>query len=741
MKSLVKPGIFRESWIRCRWGVFFVLLITLTVPPPVKATTPPPQVNPTTPFPPTGGPPLQQQPQIPEESDGPFQVWKEKDKFFLVITVDQTGPKETDLDFSHVEGPKVADTFAKLGYKPLLGNTRFLTGEQTSRGNVILALEGLKDLAPPATVLLYYSGHGVTSEQEHNLWLQLSGQDTVGPGHGVTLSEVVKTPRMAGYNGELIVILDASYSGQATLSEALTPKNLSEKTLIFSSSSTKQNSQTLRLLQGKKSAFTYTLLKGLDSQWSTADENRDGILRVSELNTFTRIQLNRHFQNRDIPELMKPTLGSSKHEEFFIGYQRDQVQQWLTEDRQVLQILALERALSPSMTRGKILEKTSSGKLAVSKRAQLLAQHISSKTNDFYAKGLIALAEGKLDEARTLLAQAATKEDGNSHKLAKVYLARGRTEIYAGRLRLALVWYRKSLALQPPVDAKLLNEFGIVWLKAGLNEEALPFLEQGLTLREKTVDPMDPSLAVSLNNLAGLYHNQGKYAEAEPLYQRALRITEKSVGPNHPSVVIHLKNLARLYRDQGKFAEAEPLYQRALQLTERSLGPEHPEMATALNDLALIYKAQGKYTEAEPLYQRMVEIDETNLGPTHPKVAYDLNTLALLYREQGKDAESEPLYQRLVKIDEAALGPDHPEVATDLNNLAELYRAQGKYAEAEPLYQRSYAIYRSQLGLKHHNTRTVLNNYLIMLSMSGQPDKASRIKEEYEQAIRTQSYQ
>jgi len=140
---------------------------------------------------------------------------------FSVQYCQQAGLKETNLDFSHVEGPKVADTFAKLGYKPLIENTRFLTGEQTRRGNVILALEGLKDLAPPATVLVYYSGHGVTSEQEHNLWLQLSGQEKVGPGHGVTLREVVKTPRMAGYNGELIVIVDASYSGQPILSEAL----------------------------------------------------------------------------------------------------------------------------------------------------------------------------------------------------------------------------------------------------------------------------------------------------------------------------------------------------------------------------------------------------------------------------------------------------------------------------------------------------------------------------------------
>jgi tetratricopeptide (TPR) repeat protein len=93
----------------------------------------------------------------------------------------------------------------------------------------------------------------------------------------------------------------------------------------------------------------------------------------------------------------------------------------------------------------------------------------------------------------------------------------------------------------------------------------------------------------------------------------------------------------------------------------------------------------------------------------------------------------------VVEIDEAALGPNHPEVAIDLNNLAELYRTQGKYAEAEPLYQRSFDIMRRRFGLKHRQTRTVLNNYVIMLEKLGQKDKARRISEEYQQAIRTQS--
>ena len=738
MGSPIRAETFRRTWGRCGWSVFWILLITLTLPPPVFPTAPPPEINPPTPFPPIEESPLQQQPQIPEESDGPLKVWMEKDKYFLVITVDQTGLTGPDLDLPRVNGARVAETFSRLGYKPLPEQSNFLSGDQTNRGNVISALELLTDLGPSTTVIVYYSGHGMTSKQDQDLWLQLYGQDAIGSGHGLTLIEMVRIPRMAGYLGELIVILDASHSGESPLSDALDFKELEENTLIFSSSSISQNSQTLRLADGNKSAFTHHLLKALTSQWSTADENRDGILRVSELYNFTRVQLYRHFQNKEIPELMTPRLIGPNHEEFLIAYQRDQVQHWGTPDRQALQILALERTLSPSVNREKFLATKSSQKLGASEQAQALAKHIPPNTNNRYAQGLVALAEGRLDEARKQLAQAETQAKFQDHPLANIYLARGRTEIYAGRFGLAVPWYKKTLALQPPKEPKLLNEFGLVWVKAGLHEEALQFFEQGLKLKEKSLDPMDPSLAVSLNNLAGLYHSQRKFQEAEPLYQRALKVTENAMGPEHPSLVPPLNNLARLYRDQGRFSQAEPLYQRVVQITERELGPDHPKVVTALNNLAITYKAQGKYAEAELLYLRVVQIDEANFGPTHPQVAYDLNNLALLYRAQGKHAESLHLYQRLLEIDEASLGSDHPEVATDLNNLAELYRIQGKYAEAESLYLRSYEIMRRNYGLGHVRTVTVVNNYIRMLNISGQVEKASHFREEYEQALRQQ---
>ena len=44
--------------------------------------------------------------------------------------------------------------------------------------------------------------------------------------------------------------------------------------------------------------------------------------------------------------------------------------------------------------------------------------------------------------------------------------------------------------------------------------------------------------------------NQDKYDDAEPLYKRALTIREGTLGPRHPDVAITLNNLAGLLKSQ-----------------------------------------------------------------------------------------------------------------------------------------------------------------------------------------------
>ncbi|MBP1748989.1 MAG: Kinesin light chain [Deltaproteobacteria bacterium] len=157
-----------------------------------------------------------------------------------------------------------------------------------------------------------------------------------------------------------------------------------------------------------------------------------------------------------------------------------------------------------------------------------------------------------------------------------------------------------------------------------------------------------------LNRVGYYMDERARYAEAEPLFQHSLTIREKTLGPDHPDVAISLNNLAELYRQQGRYAEAEPLFQRSLAIWEKALGPFHPDVAISLNNLAGLYYQMGRYAEAEPLFQRSAAIWENALGPDHPEVAESLGNLAELYRQQGRYAEAEPLFQRSLAIWEKA---------------------------------------------------------------------------------------
>jgi CHAT domain-containing protein len=300
-------------------------------------------------------------------------------------------------------------------------------------------------------------------------------------------------------------------------------------------------------------------------------------------------------------------------------------------------------------------------------------------------------------------------------------------ELYQqGRYQEAIPFAQRSLAIREkaagpehPGTAQSLNNLAEIYLATGAYTQAEGLYQRALAIHEKALGPNHPNTALSLNNLAALYRETGAYAKAKPLYQRALAIREEALGASHPDTAVSLNNLAYLHHVTGAYAQAEPLYQRALAIREKALGPEHPDTAQSLNNLALLCQATGAYARAEPLLKRALAIYEKALGPEHPTTAQSLNNLAMLYQAMGTYAAAEPLLKRALAIQEKALGPEHPNIATAFNNLAELYRATGAYAKAEPLLKRALAIHENVLGPEHPNTALSLNNLAFLHQATG----------------------
>jgi CHAT domain-containing protein len=246
---------------------------------------------------------------------------------------------------------------------------------------------------------------------------------------------------------------------------------------------------------------------------------------------------------------------------------------------------------------------------------------------------------------------------------------------------------------------------------AGKYGEAQPLAERALEIRERTLGPEHPDVALTINLLSILHSQKGEYAKAEPLIQRAIEIRVKALGPGHPSVAASLNNLALHYDDLGEYEKAEPLYMRALNIWEKSLGPEHPNIAATLHNLAGLHGAKGDYKQAESYFQRTLEIWEKTLGPDHFNVALALNNFAGNYYKRGDYDKAEEMYRRVLTIREKTIGPEHPYFASTLTGLALVTKARNEYAKAEPLYQRALEIWEKALGPEHPDVGLALVNF------------------------------
>src|SRR5262249_48533122 len=185
--------------------------------------------------------------------------------------------------------------------------------------------------------------------------------------------------------------------------------------------------------------------------------------------------------------------------------------------------------------------------------------------------------------------------------------------------------------------------------------------------------------------------------KAERFYQRALRIREKTLGPEHPQIAILLNSLAILKDDRGAYEEAEPLYRRALAIREKALSPSHYDLFLSGENLALLLVKKQEFEGAATVYQRA--LFHRSIGGSSwmrdrisSDVANSLSGRAYAYSLIKDNDRAEALYRRALAVLEKAHGPQHTLVANQLDSLGSFYLRKGDYAQAEVCYQRSNTI-------------------------------------------------
>jgi tetratricopeptide (TPR) repeat protein len=70
----------------------------------------------------------------------------------------------------------------------------------------------------------------------------------------------------------------------------------------------------------------------------------------------------------------------------------------------------------------------------------------------------------------------------------------------------------------------------------GEYSKALSSQEKVLEIRQQSLPPNHPDLAMSYNNIGAVYDNMGEYSKAQSFYKRAMDIGEKLLPLNHPEL-------------------------------------------------------------------------------------------------------------------------------------------------------------------------------------------------------------
>jgi tetratricopeptide (TPR) repeat protein len=80
----------------------------------------------------------------------------------------------------------------------------------------------------------------------------------------------------------------------------------------------------------------------------------------------------------------------------------------------------------------------------------------------------------------------------------------------------------------------------------GEYSKALSYYEKALEIKQQSLPPNHPDLAISYNNIGTMYMNMRNYSKAGSFYQRAMEIGQQSLPSNHPHLQIYGESLDRV---------------------------------------------------------------------------------------------------------------------------------------------------------------------------------------------------
>lgn len=275
-------------------------------------------------------------------------------------------------------------------------------------------------------------------------------------------------------------------------------------------------------------------------------------------------------------------------------------------------------------------------------------------------RGLVAQAEGKLDEAEALIRQAA-------------------------ELR------RRVLPRDNPAVPLTFGNLASVLIARGQYRDAERIFRQSYEELATLVGPTHPLSLSQKVNVAVAEYWLGHYRDAARTYRDVLEPQRQNLGAHHPAVILTLDNLADSEACVGDYEHA---IEHGKQALDGALAndPDDPRIADLQMSLALYYSQHGDAAQAAELGAASLARNIARFGREHPNVGIAEYQLARMALDVRRPDEAKAHATRALALLERGFGARNPRVATTIDLLGVIDYEEGHAAAAIGKHERALAM-------------------------------------------------
>ena len=187
------------------------------------------------------------------------------------------------------------------------------------------------------------------------------------------------------------------------------------------------------------------------------------------------------------------------------------------------------------------------------------------------------------------------------HELARHRWALGQLDRAQALADRSLSFRRASLGDLAPETLLTIHLRGMIALSAGINGQAVDFLQEAWDGRQAAFGPDHPVALESGTQLATALLAAGRPEDAERLLRSVLASQARTFGAESAEVAGTMRELGWVLSSRGRHADAVPLLRQSWQIRVRTIGPDAPGTVRSLGMLAVAMAEAGDREAALPL--------------------------------------------------------------------------------------------------------------------------------------------